>query len=77
MSKVNRAICIRRTIGKDELRPAFGPGTQLLINLPFLPGLEHLRLTTRQIALHRKIRTGQIEGLLVINSHQKSLSLNL
>ena len=51
---------------EDELGPTGAGLTNLPVKLFLLPGLEHQRLTVRQIGLHRELGLRQIQGSLIV-----------
>jgi hypothetical protein len=74
MAQVDRAVRIRRTVGQDERRPAAGQLAQLCVDVPLLPPLQHLRLATSQIRLHREVGVRQVDGILVVHSVMRNFS---
>ena len=66
MPNVELAIGIGRAVMKNEGRSAFTLFTHLPIQVHFGPGFESLRLSLRQIGLHRKICLRQIQRGFVI-----------
>lgn len=71
MANMNIAIGIRWAVMQYKFRPAFARRTNALIELAFLPVLEHQRFAFRQITAHRERRVGEIQCVFVISHFLK------
>ncbi len=60
-------VGVRRTVVQDVTRAVRPRLVDLLVYVNLVPALEHLGLALGQIALHRKVGTGEIESILVIH----------
>ena len=66
--QVDVPVGIRRPVMQDVNRLSDACSTHLIVNVLLVPPLEHLGLGLRQVGLHGKSRTHQIEGLLEVNA---------
>ena len=64
---MNIAVRVRRAIVQHKARPPLTRRTDTLIELAFLPLLQHQWLALGQIAAHGEGRVGQIQGVFVIS----------
>ena len=66
MADVNGTVGIGRAVVQDEFRRISEGGALFAVNIGLFPEGQHLRLTLRQIAAHRKSGFGKVQRIFIV-----------
>ena len=66
MADVNGTVGIGRAVVQDKFRRISEGGALFAVNIGLFPESEHLRLTLRQIAAHRKSGFGKVQRIFIV-----------
>ena len=72
VTNMDFTVRIGWSIVEDERRTAGTGLANTAVEILFFPAMQHRRFALRQIALHREIRPGQVEGIFVVTHGHSS-----